>query len=308
MKEGIVYKSTGSWYIVKSNDNQFFRCRLKGKFKIQGLKVTNPIAVGDSVKFDLEEGMGDQGVITNILPRKNYLIRKSVHKSEHAHLLASNLDYLVFVFTLSSPKTSLGFLDRFLVSAETFRIPVLIVFNKIDLYSVDELEIIDSLSYLYESLGYETLKMSALQNEGEIELLKKLEGKTILFSGHSGVGKSSILNMLDPDLELHTSEISDFSNKGTHTTTFAEMFEFGNGIRIIDSPGIKELGLMEVERSELSHYFPEFRKRIGECKFHNCLHIHEPKCKIKELVEENTISPTRYQSYLSMYKGEDNRR
>ncbi len=306
--EGTVYRSTGSWYEVKSADGRLYSCRLKGKFKIKGLKVTNPIAVGDHVKFEIEESNENQGVIHEIIPRKNYLIRKSVHKAEHAHLLASNLDYLIFIFTLHSPRTSLGFLDRFLVSAETFRIPVLIILNKIDLCDDEDLETLDALAYLYESLGYECLKTSAEEKIGLETLKLKLANKTVLISGHSGVGKSTLLNALDPELDLPTNEISDFASKGVHTTTFAEMFDFGDNTRIIDSPGIKELGLMEVKEEELGHYFPEFRKLLGKCKYHNCVHINEPKCMVKDYVENGKISASRYQSYLSMYQNDDNRR
>ena len=306
--EGTVYRSTGSWYEVRSADSRLYSCRLKGKFKIKGLKVTNPIAVGDQVKFEIEESNENQGVIHEIVPRKNYLIRKSVHKTEHAHLLASNLDYLIFIFTLHSPRTSLGFLDRFLVSAETFRIPVLIILNKIDLCDEEDLETLDALAHLYEGLGYECLKTSAEEKIGLETLKQKLADKTVLISGHSGVGKSTLLNALDPDLDLPTNEISDFASKGVHTTTFAEMFDFGDNTRIIDSPGIKELGLMEVKEVELGHYFPEFRKLLGKCKYHNCVHINEPKCIVKDYVESGKISESRYQSYLSMYQNDDNRR
>jgi ribosome biogenesis GTPase / thiamine phosphate phosphatase len=306
--EGLVYRSTGSWYEVRTSNNTLYSCRLKGKFKIKGLKVTNPIAVGDNVVFDIEAGNEHQGVIHEIVPRKNYLIRKSVHKTEHAHLLASNLDYLIFIFTLHSPRTSMGFLDRFLVSAETFRIPVLIIFNKIDLCDDEELETLDALAYLYTKLGYECMKTSAEENIGLDTLKSKIANKTVLISGHSGVGKSTLLNALDPELDLPTNEISDFANKGVHTTTFAEMFNFGDNTRIIDSPGIKELGLMEVKETELAHYFPEFRALLGKCKYHNCVHINEPKCIVKENVEKGKISSSRYQSYLSMYENDDNRR
>jgi ribosome biogenesis GTPase / thiamine phosphate phosphatase len=306
--EGLIYRSTGSWYEVRTADNRLYSCRLKGKFKIKGLKVTNPIAVGDNVVFEVEPGNENQGVIYEIVPRKNYLIRKSVHKTEHAHLLASNLDYLIFIFTLHSPRTSLGFLDRFLVSAETFRIPVLIIMNKIDLCDEEELETLDALAYLYTSLGYECMQTSAEENIGLDTLKSKIANKTVLISGHSGVGKSTLLNALDPELDLPTNEISDFASKGVHTTTFAEMFNFGDNTRIIDSPGIKELGLMEVKEAELAHYFPEFRALLGQCKYHNCIHINEPKCIVKENVENRKISSSRYQSYLSMYENDDNRR
>jgi ribosome biogenesis GTPase / thiamine phosphate phosphatase len=306
--EGTVYRSTGSWYEVKTADHVFFKCRLKGKFKIKGLKVTNPIAVGDIVSFEIEPGSPDQGVINDIAPRKNYIIRKSVHKTEHAHLLASNIDYLVFIFSLHSPKTSLGFLDRFLVSADAYSIPVIILFNKIDLCDSTELKTCKALAAYYEKIGYETLLISVETQKGIKAVEKKIKGKTVLFAGHSGVGKSSLLNMLDPELDLATNEISDFAQKGVHTTTFAEMFDLKNDIRIIDSPGIKELGLIDIKTNEICHFFPEFRDLLGECKFHNCAHVNEPHCAIKEAVENEKIAYSRYQSYLSMYFNEDNRR
>jgi ribosome biogenesis GTPase len=302
--EGIVYRSTGSWYEVKDLvEGNMHSCRLKGKFKIKNLKVTNPIAVGDRVMFDPVEQR-----IEDILPRQNYVIRQSVHKAAHAHLLAANVDQLVLIVTIKSPKTSLGFIDRFLVTAETFRIPAILVFNKQDLLDQEEKAYQEELLELYGGLGYGVIKTSALQDSGIEELRAALKGKTTLISGHSGVGKSTLLNTLLPELDLATSEISDFSDKGVHTTTFAEMFEPEPGTCIIDSPGIKELGLMGIGKEELAHYFPEFRARIGQCKFHNCLHINEPHCAVKEAVEEGVLYISRYLSYLSMYEGDDNRR
>lgn len=267
------------------------------------LKVTNPIAVGDRVKFDPVEQR-----IEEILPRENYVIRQSVHKAAHSHLLAANVDQLVLIVTIKSPKTSLGFIDRFLVTAETFRIPAVVVFNKQDLLDKEELAYQEELMELYRSLGYGALKTHALGETGIEELRAALKGKTTLISGHSGVGKSTLMNALLPDLDLATSEISDFSDKGVHTTTFAEMFEPEPGTCIIDSPGIKELGLMGIGREELAHYFPEFRALLGECRFHNCMHINEPHCAVKEAVEEGELYLSRYLSYLSMYEGDDNRR
>lgn len=302
--EGIVFRSTGSWYEVKDlAEGKMHSCRLKGKFKIKNLKVTNPIAVGDRVMFDPDEQR-----IEDILPRENYVIRQSVHKAAHAHLLASNVDLLALIVTIKSPKTSLGFIDRFLVTAETFRIPALLVFNKQDLLDPEERSYQEELIELYQGLGYGAIKTCAVQDAGIEELRKELKGKTTLISGHSGVGKSTLLNALLPELDLATSEISDFSDKGVHTTTFAEMFEPEPGTRIIDSPGIKELGLMGIGKEELAHYFPEFRALLGECRFHNCLHINEPHCAVKEAVDEGVLYLSRYLSYLSMYEGDDNRR
>ena len=304
LTQGIVFRSTGSWYEVKNLvTGQMVSCRLKGKFKIKNLKVTNPIAVGDRVGFEPGEN-----VIAEILPRHNYVIRQSVHKSAHAHLLAANVDQLILIVTLRSPKTSLGFIDRFLVTAETFRIPATLVFNKQDLLDEAERAYQDELITLYTGLGYGCLCTSTYIPMGIEALKTALAHKTTLISGHSGVGKSSLLNALLPHLDLATSDVSDFSDKGVHTTTFAEMFEPEPGTRIIDSPGIKELGLMDIEKEELAHFFPEFRDLLGQCRFHNCLHINEPKCAVKNAVEEGEIYLSRYMSYLSMFENDDNRR
>jgi ribosome biogenesis GTPase len=305
-KRGTIFRSTGSWYEVEDEQGNVFSCRLKGKFKIKDLKVTNPLAVGDKVIFDLDDDK--VGIIKEILPRKNYIIRKSVHKTAHGHLLACNIDQLVLIATLASPKTSLGFIDRFLVTAETFRIPVLIVFNKFDLLNKKGVEFQDALMDLYIHLGYDCISTSTLTEKGIDLLTSKLEHKVSLISGHSGVGKSTLINILAPDLDLATSEISSFANKGVHTTTFSEMFELPNKTYIIDSPGIKELGLVDIANEELAHFFPEFRDLLGQCKFHNCLHINEPKCAVKDAVEEGSISESRYMSYLSMFENDDNRR
>ena len=303
-KTGIVFRSTGSWYKVKDlATNSLSDCRLKGKFKIKNLKVTNPIAVGDRVVFNDQDG-----IIENILPRENYIIRQSIQKSAHGHLLAANVDQLILIITLKEPKTSIGFIDRFLVTAETFRIPALLVFNKLDLYEAAELEEIADLAGLYESLGYPVYFTSTLSKTGIEELRTVLNHKVSLISGHSGVGKSSLMNVIHPGLDLPTSPISGFSEKGVHTTTFAEMFELGENTYIIDSPGIQELGLYNIEKEELGHYFPEFRDLLNHCRFHNCLHINEPQCAVKEAVEKSTIALSRYLSYLSMFENEDNRR
>jgi len=307
-KEGIVFRSTGSWYEVRDEESTFFKCRLKGKFKIKELKVTNPIAVGDRVCFEIEDVEEQTGIIFEIKPRVNYIIRQSVHKASHGHLIAANIDQAVLIVTLTFPRTSLGFIDRFLVTAEAFRIPVLLVFNKLDLLSEEAVAYQEELESLYKGLGYDCISTSATEGIG-IELLKeKIMNKVTLISGHSGVGKSSLVNQLEPDLDLRTSEISTFANKGVHTTTFAEMFEIFEDTYLIDTPGIKELGLVDIEKEELGHYFPEMRDLIGECKFHNCLHINEPKCAVKAGVEEGTIAESRYVSYLSMFSGEDNRK
>ncbi len=305
---GLVMRSTGSWYEVRTTEGSILQCRLKGKFKIKDLKVTNPIAVGDKVAYDIENETENTGIIYDILPRDNYIIRKSVHKTAHGHLLASNIDQAVLIVTLTFPRTSLGFIDRFLVSAESFRIPTVLVFNKLDVLTEEQVAYQEELADLYESMGYRCLFTSATNNIGVAAFKEILEGKVSLIAGHSGVGKSTLVNTIAPDLDLPTSEISTFANKGVHTTTFAEMFEISTGTFIIDSPGIKELGLADIEKEEISHYFPEMRELLGECRFHNCMHIDEPKCAVKEAVVEGTIAESRYASYLSMALGEDNRK
>ncbi|MDH3710740.1 MAG: ribosome small subunit-dependent GTPase A [Cyclobacteriaceae bacterium] len=304
--EGVVVKSTGSWYQVRDPQGNMHACRLKGKFKIKGLKVTNPIAVGDRVKVE-NEATDQSCVITEILPRENYLIRTSLKHPEIGHILASNLDQAVLMATMKQPRTSLGFIDRYLVSAETFRIPVVIIFNKIDLLDSNELREVDDLISLYQGIGYPSLATSFLKPQGLDSLEELLAGKTSLLSGHSGVGKSTLLNFVAPGYQQKTSEVSESIQKGVHTTTFAEMFEIGPDSFIIDTPGIKELGLMEVGEEELSHYFPEMRSLLGQCKFHNCRHVHEPKCAVLDAIGIS-IAESRYLSYLSMLENEDNRR
>ncbi|WP_448529390.1 ribosome small subunit-dependent GTPase A [Raineya sp.] len=306
--QGIIIRSTGAWYEVRTNDKKIISCRLRGKFKLQDLKVTNPIAVGDRVEWEWEKDQ-KTGVITDILPRENYIIRKSVHKTAHAHLIATNIDQAIIIATLVAPRTSFGFIDRFLVSAETFRIPAVVVFNKSDLLDKEALHYQAEIMQIYTEIGYCCLQTSVISQEGVSDFEKILQGKVSLLSGHSGVGKSSLINAINPSLNLKTGEISDFSQKGKHTTTFAEMFELSENTFIIDTPGIKELGLVEIEADELSHYFPEMRKYLGECKFGSrCLHIHEPQCKVIEAVESGEIALFRYESYLSMLANEDNRR
>ncbi len=305
---GLVVRSTGSWYEVLTTDKHIWQCRLKGKFKIKGLKTSNPIAVGDKVKFEVEDVIENTGIIFEIEPRENYIIRKSVHKTGHGHILAANLDQAVIIVTLNYPRTSLGFLDRFLVSAESFRIPVTIVFNKVDLLSEEEKDYLADLAAMYEAIGYPCVFTSAVQNIGIAEFSHLLSGKITLLSGHSGVGKSSLVNVIAPDLDLKTSAISDFANKGVHTTTFATMFEIAEDSYIIDTPGIKELGLIDIEPSELSHFFPEMRAKLGDCKFHNCKHLNEPHCAVLEAVATGEIAESRYMSYLSMMDNDDNRR
>lgn len=305
---GQVYKSTGSWYAVKTEDGSIYQSRLRGKFKQDNLKVNNPIAVGDRVEIEPDDKHKNSAVIKDILGRENYIIRKSTRKSGFSHILAANIDQSVLIATLSFPRTSQGFIDRFLVSAESFRIPGLIIFNKKDLLSKEDIGAVDDLRAIYEEIGYRTALVSVKEKEGLEEVKSLLAGKTSLISGHSGVGKSTFLNALIPHLDLRTGEVSKFANKGTHTTTFAEMFDMDEQTRVIDSPGIKELGLVDMEASEISHYFPEMRAYLGECKFNNCLHVNEPGCKIIEAIEDGEIHESRYISYLSMLEDYDSHR
>lgn len=308
VQKALVIRSTGSWYDIRNKDGYVYQARLKGKFKIKGLKVTNPIAVGDRVQFEVEDVTENTAVILDIEPRENYIIRQSVHKTAHGHILAANVDQAVLLATLTMPRTSLGFIDRFLVTAESFRIPTSVIFNKTDILNEEGLAYQQEIIDLYESIGYSCLATSATEGEGVAEFRQLLDHKITLLSGHSGVGKSSLVNAISPDLNLRTNEVSTFANKGVHTTTFAEMFELAPETFIIDTPGIKELGLVEMEKSEISHYFPEMRERLNQCRFNNCLHLNEPGCAVKEAVAEGDIAESRYMSYLSMVEGEDNRR
>jgi len=301
-------RSTGSWYDVRSNEGTIMQCRLKGKFKIKGFKVTNPIAVGDRVVYELEDEVRNAGIISDILPRDNYIIRQSVHKTAHGHLLATNLDQAVLIATLDFPRTSLGFIDRFLVAAESFRIPTVLVFNKLDLLNEEQIAYQQELTELYESLNYKCIFTSAVDGTGVDDFFNILKGKVSLISGHSGVGKSTLVNAIAPDLDLRTSQVSTFANKGVHTTTFAEMFEIAPETFIIDSPGIKELGLADMQKEEIGHYFPEILAIMSQCRFHNCMHLDEPNCAVKEAVMEERIAQSRYFSYLSMMDGGDNRK
>lgn len=308
MQKGLVIRSTGSWYDVRDEDGEIWQCRLKGKIKLQGLKVTNPIAVGDRVKWELEDETRGTGMISEIEERENYIVRASVHKTAHAHILAANVDQVIIIATLTFPRTSLGFIDRLLITAESFRIPSVIIFNKQDLFDDETKAFQQQIINLYQNIGYECFTTSAVTGEGIEKLTKLLENKVSVLSGHSGVGKSSLLNFIAPSLDLPTKEVSTFANKGVHTTTFAEMFELTENSFIIDSPGIKELGLSNTKKEEIAHYFPEMRERLNECRFHNCLHIDEPKCAVKDAVEAGKIAMSRYESYLSMVGGQDNRR
>jgi ribosome biogenesis GTPase len=306
--EGTVAKSMGLWYQVETPDGTSYSCRLRGKFKLQNKKISNPVAVGDHVRFIDDDGNKNAKIIAEILPRENYIIRTSPKKKGHGHIIASNIDLAIVVATVGTPKTSLGFIDRFLVTAEAFRIPAMILCNKIDLLSPEDLAGLKLKMKEYEALNYQTAFISALDID-DIEKFKTiLNNKTTLISGHSGVGKSTIINQIIPEADQQTSEISESSDKGIHTTTFAERFRVQDDTYIIDTPGIKELGLAEVEKDELSHYFPELRQLLGQCKFNDCTHTHEPGCAIASAYEKGNISQTRYDSYLSMLMGDDNRR
>jgi len=304
--QGLVTKSTGSWYQVQTPDGHRYDCRIKGKFRIKGLTTTNPVAVGDKVDFELEPEQ-QQGVITKLYERRNYIIRKSINLSKQAQIIAANLDQAFLVVTLASPRTSLGFIDRFLVTAEAYDIPASLVYNKLDMFSEEGLEILAEYKAVYERLGYPCYEVSALEGTNIPQLKEKLKDKITLFSGHSGVGKSSLMNAILPDLDLRTMEVSEWSDKGMHTTTFAEMYDLPGGGSIIDTPGIRELGVIDIEQQELSHFFPEMRSRLNQCRFNNCRHINEPGCAVLEALENGDIEPSRYDSYLSIYNGNDTR-
>jgi ribosome biogenesis GTPase len=300
---GTITKSTGLWYEVRTETGESIPCRLRGKFRIDGNKNTNPAVVGDHVIFDLEKD--NTGYITQIEKRKNYIDRKSTKLSKINHLIAANIDQAFLVVTLKEPRTSLGFIDRFLVACEGFRIPVCIVFNKTDIYISKELKVIAELSKLYQSIGYDVLHTSVLKNEGVNLIQEKMKNKVSLFSGHSGVGKSALINATDPDLNLKIGEISRFHNKGKHTTTFAQMFPLSQGGFIIDTPGIKEFGLIQYAKEEIRDYFPEIRAYNNLCRFNNCCHVNEPNCAVKKAVEEGKIPSSRYLNYLAILEADD---
>jgi len=302
--KGIVIRSTGSWYDVREEDGSITRCKFKGKFKIAGIKSTNPIAVGDHVGFILlsEE---NTGLIQKVEARENYIIRKSTNLSKQTHIIASNIDNAFLVITLKQPRTSTGFIDRFLLTAEAYHIESILVFNKADLLTEEDQEKVFGLIKLYERIGYKCLQTSTVSEQG-LDLLKGfMKDKTSLFSGHSGVGKSALINSIEPGLKLKTGVISDFHKKGKHTTTFAEMHPLHFGGYIIDTPGIKEFGMVDMEKETLSGYFPEMKKRLQLCKFNNCLHTNEPQCEVRKAVENGEIAQSRYNNYLAILKDED---
>ena len=295
-----VYKSTGSWYQVKDELGKPFNARMLGKFKIEGLTSTNPIAVGDHVNIEMENELEGGVTITAIDDRKNYITRISPANKHQHHIIASNLDQSLLLATLKDPKTSTGFIDRFLVTSEAYHIPSIIVFNKSDLYKAKEVERFAAVKGMYSLIGYKVISMSLETGEGVEELRHLLKDKVTLLSGHSGVGKSTFINILFPGMNLKTQGVSDWSGKGLHTTTFAEMFDLSFGGKIIDTPGIRELGLVDIPKTELSHYFPEMRALINLCQFNNCVHINEPGCAVKAAVDKGMVHIDRYISYLNI--------
>ena len=297
---GTIYKSTGSWYIVKSTEGKTFNARIKGIFKIDGITSTNPLAVGDEVEMEMENETESTATITEICERRNYINRQSPsHKKQH-HIVAANIDQSLLFATLKDPRTSQGFIDRFLVTSEAYHVPAIIVFNKSDIYRKKELDKYESLHEMYTDIGYTTILMSVNDNVGIDEVKALLKDKITLMSGHSGVGKSSFLNAIFPELKLKTQDVSGWSGKGLHTTTFAEMFDLPFGGRLIDTPGMREFGIVDISKQELSHYFPEMRVLINDCQFNNCLHINEPGCAIKTALVEGRITEDRYVSYFNI--------
>ena len=303
---GTVYKSTGSWYTVKSDGGDFIECRIKGKFRMKGIKSTNPIAVGDVVDFELDETSDKvTGSIHKIHERKNYIVRKSVNLSHQMHIIASNIDRVFLLVTVNNPPTTFNFIDRFLVTAEAYGIEAILVFNKID--TLDETTLDEQLymQHVYQEIGYQCLRVSSTEMKGVEKLKDLMVGKVSMFSGHSGVGKSTLVNAMEPTLHLKTTQISEQSKQGQHTTTFAEMYDLSFDARIIDTPGIKGFGMVDMDPSEISGYFPEFFKLQDQCKFNNCLHKEEPHCAIKNALEKDEIAWSRYRSYLKILEGDD---
>jgi ribosome biogenesis GTPase len=295
-----VYKSTGSWYLIKTETGEFFNARIKGVFKIDDITSTNPIAVGDEVDVESEDVAENTAVINAIHGRKNYIARTTPHRNWQRHIIASNLDQSLLFASLREPKTSQGFIDRFLVASEAFHVPPIIIFSKADLYRKKDLQQFDDLKNMYEQVGYKNLLISIKENKGIDELRKVLTNKTTLISGHSGVGKSTFINAIIPELMLRTNDVSGWSGKGIHTTTFAEMFDLPFGGRIIDTPGLREFGITDIAKQELSHYFPEMRERLSNCQFNNCIHVNEPGCAVKKAVEEGYIDYRRYIGYCNI--------
>ena len=310
LNKGIVIKSTGSWYTVQQEDGAVVQCKIKGKFRTKGIKSTNPVTVGDRVEFKIvepekEDKKNHIGLITNIIDRKNYIIRKSTKLSKQSHIIAANIDQAFLVVTVNFPVTTTTFIDRFLASTEAYRIPCILIFNKVDRYNPDQTLHMNELINLYESIGYKCLITSAKTKTGLDTLLSWMRNKTNVFSGHSGVGKSTLINAIEPGLNLKTKEISDYHQTGKHTTTFSEMFTLSFGGYIIDTPGIKGFGMLDMEKEEIGHYFPEIFKHLEKCQYYNCTHIHEPGCEVKNALANGKISKSRYLSYLGLLDGNE---
>lgn len=300
MKKGTVLKSTGKWYTVELDNKEIVYARIRGKIRLEGLRTTNPIAVGDRVWLNDQADEEGKLTITGYDERKNYIVRKSTNLSKQMQIIAANIDRAYLIVTVAMPVTQIPFIDRFLVAAESFRIPTTLLFNKIDILDQTALEYVDALCDLYGRIGYPCHKISASNNDNIDFLRGEIDGKQVMISGHSGVGKSTLVNALDPTLDLRTGEISSAHLQGQHTTTFAEMHELRSGGFIIDTPGIRGFGIVDLEKEHLSHYFPEMRALIGQCKYHNCQHINEPKCAVKQAVEAAVIPESRYESYLQL--------
>lgn len=298
--KAIVYKSTGSWYSVKDEKGSWHNARMKGVFKMDEITSTNPVAVGDEVEIELEDETAGTAMITAILERRNYINRQSPRFKHQHHIVAANLDQAMLVATIREPRTSQGFIDRFLVASEMYHVPPIIVFNKADLHKKKDADKFEQWKEMYEDIGYKVFSASVKDGHGIDEIVAQLQNKTTLISGHSGVGKSSLLNAILPELELKTQGISGWSGKGQHTTTFAEMYDLPGGGSIIDTPGMREFGLVDIEKQEISHYFPEMRMRLNDCQFNNCLHVDEPNCAIKDAVETGEIYADRYVSYINI--------
>ena len=303
---GTVYKSTGSWYTVKTMNGKFYECRIKGRFRLQGIKSTNPIAVGDKVEFELEtKNNTETGVIHRIEERANYIVRKSVNLSKQTHIIAANIDQVFLLVTIDNPPTFTSFIDRFLVTAEAYSVKTILLFNKIDTYDEEKLLEVKYLETIYRKIGYECIEVSATTGYN-IEKVKVLMiGSVSMFSGHSGVGKSTLVNAIEPSLDLRTKELSELHMQGQHTTTFAEMFDLSFDAKIIDTPGIKGFGVVDMEKEEVGDYFPEFFELKQDCKFNNCLHLKEPKCAVKDALENDEVSYSRYRSYIQILEGEE---
>lgn len=306
MEKGLVIKSTGSWYRVLADDDTLWECKIKGKMRIKGIKSTNPVAVGDLVLFNIEDEDKKIGIISDIEERKNYIVRKSINLSKRTHVLAANIDHVYLLVTLVAPETHTGFIDRFLVTTEAYHIPVTLLFNKVDLLDDSGLQYLEDFKSVYENIGYRCINISATSPSSVQFLRDEIKGHKVMFGGHSGVGKSTLVNALEPKLNLKTKQISESHLQGQHTTTFAEMFPLKDGGFIIDTPGIKAFGLIDFDKKELSHYFPEMRELLNNCKFNNCQHINEPNCAVKAAVENGQINESRYFNYVMMYNDDEN--